>query len=445
MKLNVRPKTPAPRTHEGAPADRISAFQQLRRTVLAHMLWEDSFYEDGESVAARMARLIPLTHPDNVVGLAIEARNDMYLRHVPLFLIRELARIKGNGSRVASALAQVIQRPDELTEYLAIYWKDGKVPLSAGSKRGLAAAIGKFSRQSLSKYDRDGLVKLRDVLRLVHAKPVDSEQSATYKMVIDRSLPTADTWETALSGGADKKATFERLLEENKLGGLAFLRNLRNMVEAGVSSKLIRERFKGNFSKVLPFRFIAAAPYAKSYIAELDEAMLRAASDVPKFPGHTIVMVDISRSMDMAKVSAKSELSRAQAACALAALVREASEECSVYSFSEFLRQVPSYRGMALIDAIDKSQRHWSTHMWTSIGQLPKNYDRLIVITDEQVNDRDTGVWLPKKAYMINVGTDKCGIGRDRFFKINGWSERVIDFIQAIEDIPGTSNVKVPE
>ena len=34
-----------PCTHEGAPAREIPAEQQLRRSVLACMLWEDQFYE----------------------------------------------------------------------------------------------------------------------------------------------------------------------------------------------------------------------------------------------------------------------------------------------------------------------------------------------------------------------------------------------------------------
>jgi 60 kDa SS-A/Ro ribonucleoprotein len=35
------------RTHEGAPARNISPELQLRRSVLACLLWESQFYEDG--------------------------------------------------------------------------------------------------------------------------------------------------------------------------------------------------------------------------------------------------------------------------------------------------------------------------------------------------------------------------------------------------------------
>ncbi len=65
---------------------------------------------------------------------------------------------------VAETLARVIQRADELAEFVAIYWKDGRVPLSAQVKKGLAAAFPKFDEYALAKYDRGGPVKLRDVL-----------------------------------------------------------------------------------------------------------------------------------------------------------------------------------------------------------------------------------------------------------------------------------------
>jgi hypothetical protein len=36
-----------PRTHEGAPVRNISTELQLRRSVMACLLWKSQFYEDG--------------------------------------------------------------------------------------------------------------------------------------------------------------------------------------------------------------------------------------------------------------------------------------------------------------------------------------------------------------------------------------------------------------
>ena len=80
------------RTHEGAPAKAIAPEQALRRSVLACMLWEDEFYEDGVQIAGRIRELVPKVDAAKVAALAIEAREAMKLRHVPLLLVREMAR-----------------------------------------------------------------------------------------------------------------------------------------------------------------------------------------------------------------------------------------------------------------------------------------------------------------------------------------------------------------
>jgi hypothetical protein len=50
-------------------------------------------------------------------------------------------------------LVRVIQHADELADFVAICWKDGKQPLSAQVKKGLAAACVKFSGYQFAKYD----------------------------------------------------------------------------------------------------------------------------------------------------------------------------------------------------------------------------------------------------------------------------------------------------
>ena len=128
----------------------------------------------------------------------------MQLRHGPLFLVHQLARCKGAGTLTAETLEHVIQRADELGEFVALYWKENKPPLSAGVKRGLAKAFTKFDACQLAKYDRESVVKLCDVLFLCHAKPKDEAQAALWKKLVENTLESPDTWEVALSAGKDK-------------------------------------------------------------------------------------------------------------------------------------------------------------------------------------------------------------------------------------------------
>src|SRR6266852_9054348 len=238
LNLSGLPWMKQKQTHEGAPAKHISPELQLRRSVLACLLWESQFYEDGIEIAGRIAELVPKVAAEKVAALAVEAREQMKLRHAPLLLVREMARHKTHRALVAETLARVIQRADELAEFVAIYWKDGRVPLSGQVKKGLAAAFPKFDEYQLAKYDRGGPINLRDVLFLCHAKPRDQVQADVWKKLVSGSLSAPDTWEVALSSGADKREAWERLLREQKLGALALLRNMR---EAGVDEPLVLE------------------------------------------------------------------------------------------------------------------------------------------------------------------------------------------------------------
>ena len=419
------------RTHEGAPAVPISAEEQLRRAVLACMLWEDQFYEDGETIANRISALVPRVAAETVAALAIEARERMKLRHAPLLLVREMARYASHRGVVAETLARVIQRADELAEFLAIYWKDGRQPLSAQVKKGLAEAFTRFDAYALAKYDRDDAVKLRDVLFLTHAKPHTAEQALTWRQLIDGTLPSPETWEVRLSRGEQKREVWESMLRENRLGALALLRNLRNMQAVNVEPELVRHALEMiRVERVLPFRFLAAARYAPQWEPELEQAMVASLHGQSRLAGNTVLLVDVSGSMD-ARLSARSEMARMDAAAGLAVLLREIAEEVSVYTFSDALKAVPARRGFALRDAIVHSQPHGGTQLGRALGELRVSCDRLIVITDEQAEDR---VPAPRgRGYVINVASYRNGVGYGPWTHIDGWSEAVIDYIRASE------------
>jgi hypothetical protein len=401
--------------------------------MLACLLWENQFYENGVEIAGRIAELVPKVEAEKVAALAIEAREQMKLRHAPLLLVREMARHKTHRAPVSETLERVIQRADELAEFVAIYWKDGRVPLSGQVKKGLAAAFPKFDEYQLAKYDRGGPIKLRDVLFLCHAKPRDEAQAAVWERLISGQLTTPDTWEVALSSGADKHEAWGRLLREQKLGALALLRNLRNLREAGVDESLVFAAL-GSMSaaRVLPFRFLAAARYAPQWEDALEQAMLKSVTASEKVPGKTIVLVDVSGSMT-APLSRRSEMQRTDAAYGLAVLLREIGEKVAVFSFSDNLVEVPARRGFALRDAIDASQRHNGTYLGKAVEELNRKekYDRLIVITDEQAHDT---VPAPNgKGYVINVASYKNGVGYGKWTHIDGWSESIIEYIRSLE------------
>ncbi|HET9640471.1 MAG TPA: TROVE domain-containing protein [Allosphingosinicella sp.] len=432
MRLNIA-RLFRPRTFEDAPAVAPrSDLAALRRTVASCLLWEDQFYEDGIAIGDRIAELAARVDPAAVAALAVEARTDMRLRHAPLWLLVALMKADTAGKvDVAATVAETIRRADEMGELIALYWKDGRRPLPAAMKRGLARAFARFDAYQLAKYDRKTAVTLKDVLRLTHPKPADEAQAAMWKQVVEGSLESPDTWEVALSGGADKKETFERLLRENRLGYLALLRNLRNMAESGVDPALVTAAIlaRRGAHHVLPFRYVAAARAAPQFEPALDEALSAAVEAMPVLGGRTIVLVDVSGSMDC-PLSRRSDLSRLDAAAALASIVHG---QVRVFTFSEEVVEVPPRRGMAGVDAVTRSQPHSGTYLGAAVrhvNALP--HDRLIVITDEQSHDA-VGAAAARQAYMINVASARNGVGYGPWTRIDGFSENVLRFIHAHE------------
>jgi 60 kDa SS-A/Ro ribonucleoprotein len=458
---NIPVRGEGPRTHEGAPAMRINAEQQLRRSVMACMLWEDTFYETGVAIAERIQQLVKAVPAEAVSAIAIEAREKFKLRHVPLLLARELAR-NAKGKLVGDTIAHVIQRADELAEFLAIYWngkEDKTQSLSAQTKKGLARAFNKFDAYQLAKYDRDGAVRLRDVMFLCCPKPDDREGKA-FKLIdrkyknspdvhklarhtqgkgelwaklAEQTLESPDTWEVRLSAGQDKKATFEELMANKKLGAMALLRNLRNMEQAGIAKDQVAAYMQSvNMARVLPFRFIAAARAVPLWEDIVEPAMLAALSTQEKLAGRTAIVIDNSGSMD-SSLSSKSDLNRSDAACALAVLLREVCEDCTVIGFGNQAAIIPARHGFALVEAIQKGPGGGTDTRAAVALANSKGYDRIIIVTDEQSH---TQLQAPEGiGYVINVAAYKNGIGYGKWVHIDGWSEAVIDYIREYEKL----------
>ena len=429
--VNLTEETP--RTHEGAEACTLTPEQQLRRSVLACMLWENTFYESGIGIADRIEALVPQVEPEKVASLAIEARGKYKLRSVPLWLAKSMLKTQEHKKFVRTVLERVIQRPDELAKFVEFCGK----PLPAQVKKGLARAFTKFNEYQLSKWKSGDNFNLRDVMFLVHPKPKDEDQALIWAKLANKELLAPDTWEVALSAGADKKETFERLLTEKKLGALALLRNLRNMVQSGVNPDLIENALSNiNTERILPYRFIAAQRYAPDYTKDLERAMFKCIAGATKLKGKTVLLVDVSGSMDH-ELSQRSDLLRLDAACGLAMILREVCEDIKIYTFSDDLKKISEARvGFELQKSIINSQSHRCTFLAQSMETLHKSnkdYDRMVVITDEQTHD---GIKKPlgKKNYMINVGSYANGVGYGAdWIHLDGFSEAIVDWITVSE------------
>ena len=466
--LNTAPVLDRTYTHGGAiAAAHDKAPEQLWRAVGATLLWEPTHYEAGTGIAKRIVDLVREVDPYVVQQIAMDARTKLKLRHVPLWVAAALAyRYRGQtppARVIEDTIAEVVRRPDEITELTLMYWLlNGRAAQTVGKftphkrltsqvKRGLARAFGRFNEYQLAKYDRAEALRLRDVLFLVHAKPRDAEQAALWKRLVDGKLATPDTWEVNLSTGKDKRETWERLLQEKKLGYMALLKNLRNMLEVGIEQSALRDALlagaKG--SGALPYEFISAARAVPKMEAALSDALAAATADMPKLCGRTLLVVDVSGSMQ-GSLGGKSKLNRLDAAGGLAVAARALCDEVVVYATagSDYHRkhqtkELPDRPGLGFLDAAQRAVNElggggiFLKQAMDYIGDHERSpFKRVLVFTDEQDCDTDPAK-APSNArklgefnYIMNVASYEHGIATDGGWeRISGFSEAVLNWI----------------
>jgi 60 kDa SS-A/Ro ribonucleoprotein len=241
-------------------------------------------------------------------------------------------------------------------------------------------------------------------------------------------------------------------MAERKLGTLAFIRNLRNMHQAGIDKETISAYAQtAKIDRILPFQFVAAAKAVPAWEGIVESMMIRCLEGQPKIPGKTVLVVDTSGSM-MARLSAKSEMSRMDVAAALAILARELCEEPVIYctagndsSRIHAAMLIPSRRGFALSDYVTGHEVRskiggggiFLAQCMKHIKAEQGSADRVIVLTDEQDCDvklnPETADAFGARNYLINIASAKNGIGYRKWLHIDGWSDKVLDYIAKYE------------
>ena len=443
----------------GALAAKQSNTALLRRAVLANLLWEDVAYMDGMKVAEEIQRLIPLCPAIDVYNIALEARTMQKLRHTPLFIAVEMCKCPEHKMFVQDLLPQIITRADMLTDFLAIYWKDGKKPIANQAKKGLAKAFHNFNEYKFAKYDRDAAIKLRDVMFLCRPKPENQYEQDLFKKVADRTLATPETWEVLLSTGKDKKESWTKLISEGKIGGLAMLRNIANMRRANVDKKVINEGLeKLKSSMLMPLDFLKAFRMNPEFGRQIEDAMINSYSNLPKLKGKTLFIVDVSGSMG-ARMSEKSDFTRYDAACAMAMLAANQCEDYEIvctagndYTHTGAHEHIPyPQKGFGIFEQIHETNKNIGIGgiftrqclEWCNDKFKGQKFDRIIVFSDSQDCDpytRRTPKPFGTYNYICDVSAHTKGVNYKGTWdaEISGFSEHFITFIAAMEGIQNT-------
>ncbi|QIL75217.1 TROVE domain-containing protein [Hymenobacter sp. HDW8] len=493
MRFNLTLRKATTTNHEGAAAFALTPQLELYAAVATAAL-SDQFYETADTRLLRLRDLVARNDPEFVARLAVYAREQLYLRTVPLVLTVELARLHRGDNLVSRLVARVVQRADEITELLAFYAqaneRDGVKTLNRLSKqlqKGLALAFNRFDGYQLAKYDRAGRVRLRDALFLVHPTPRNAEQQVLFDQLVQGTLPTPYTWETELSAlgqqhfasASERKDAFrsawETLVGSGKLGYMALLRNLRNILEADVSAEAVEQvcaRLTDQVavarSKQLPFRFLAAyrevlivqSGYVAVVLEALETAIAHSVANLRGFDAGTRVLVacDVSGSMQQ-PISARSKVLLYDVGLVLAMLLQSQCSHVTTGMFGATWKRISLPRGRVLQNVQEFYRREgevgYSTNGYLVVRDLVQRrevVDKVMLFTDAQLwNSTGDGNTLARawsdyrrtvapnaRLYLFDLaghGTTPLEVRADHGVAlIAGWSDKVFDVLQALEN-----------
>jgi len=496
MKFNVSIKgTSATINREGARAYQMTPELELYAAVTTTML-SDVTYEQSNERLKRIQALIQQVNPLFAARLAVYARRQMNLRTAPVVLATELAKVHRGDSLVSNTIEQIVQRPDEIMEVLAYYQATNNRTatkklnrISKQVQKGLAASFNKFDEYQFAKYDRDATVKLRDALFLVHPKAKDEAQQDLFNKIVNKELKTPYTWETELSAlgqtlydnNASRqdaiKAKWEELIDSRRMGYMATLRNLRNILEANVSAAHIKQVYdylsdeKAILnSKQLPFRFLAAYRELKgvknghtSYILEaLEKAVTLSVANMTGFDLETRVVIacDVSGSMQKA-ISPKSKILLYDIALLLGMILQSKCKNVLTGMFGDTWKTValPAKNILSNVDAFyaREGEVGYATNGFLVLKDLvDRKYvaDKVMLFTDLQLWDSKTNnatnqntmtyQWAVYKKIAPNAKLylfDLAGYGQSPLSTLQndvhliaGWSDKIFEVMEAMEN-----------
>ena len=203
---------------EGHVAYKMESKELLMTQVLTTFFNESKFYGDNsKKIIENATNLIMKGDAKFVANLARYTRKEMHLRSVSHVLTCIIANQVNSKKYTKEVVADVVERADDITEILACYINMYGKPIPNSLKKALSIAMNKFDAYSFKKYNGGNKdIRFKDVLKLVHAKPVDEKQSEIFNQILNDNLPNIQTWQTISSDtteGLNKTEKWEKIID----------------------------------------------------------------------------------------------------------------------------------------------------------------------------------------------------------------------------------------
>lgn len=408
----------------GGPAYSRDAKQELASVILNTMLNGDKYYESEKD---RMARIENMLSNPEVAEFAAKAmvytRNTGNLRSISHFMAGLLSENVKGSSYLRKALEKTFVRPDDLTETLAVWNSRNKGKMVPNAlRRAMKTSLEGFDNYQLKKYEgARNSVKLRDVVKLAHPK-------GDFKSLIEGTMPAIQTAQTVNAGttGEARAQNYKALLAERKLGYMAALKNIKNILEAGADAEtvdmlcaLLRNERACLNSRVLPFRFTQAWAVvdamdmdrikAKKLIKAIEDGFILSARNIPIVEDgeRVALLLDESGSMGGMYGKPTDKTPFYVGKTLMASMLTGLEKENTVgYLWADTAREI-SVDGSPF-DFINNTRTHGGgTDVWAAISGLIKSktvVDKLVIFTDMQMYSLNHGWNLNKREFkdMVN-------------------------------------------
>lgn len=447
----------------GHVAYAMSDKSKLVTQVMCSFVNESKFYSDNTKEMQETIKAVIKKDPQFVANLAVFARKEFNMRSVAHVLTAYLAHEVEGKPYTRKVVKAVSLRGDDVTEIMSCYLSMFGKPIPNALRKGIADAMQGFDEYTLAKYKGEGKdVKMRDLLCLCRPTPCDQEQSEMWKRCLNGELQTPYTWETELSAKGNNKKTWEQLIDSGKVGYMALLKNLRNILYAKPSNlnkvlDYIQNPVAVKKSKQLPFRFLSAYRElptgcgSKVYDA-LENAVDAAIENLPKLDGTTVIAIDVSGSMSN-PVSSKSDIRCTDISTLLGLIANRICDNAIVYKFNGDIKEERVSSRVGILHEACNARCGGGTDMTLPFTVMVRDKimaDRIIILSDNMCNYGSKTVQTYADKYRKGMNPnlwvhaiDLMGYGTQQFCGaktniIAGWSEKVFEFITLAEQGEGT-------
>jgi len=346
-------------------------------------------------------------------------------------------------------------RPDDMAEIIACFSAMNKTKVTNSMKKGFASAIESLDSYSLLKYKNPMI----DVINLVHPRPekssatveVNGERISVIDAIMKGLSVSADTWEVAQSDAGQEVAkavkegkidkdeaekilkeakaeNWDALLTEGKLGILAALRNIRNILKSNAKSttvdslcKLLSNGEAIRKGKIMPYQMdlaheVTISEFSDSDSRKVAQALLKGFElAVPNLaemlPGRTLVMVDFSGSMGTPMTDGSRSGKRYRSTCmdkaALIAATIAKGTNADVIRFGSSAEYV-NWNANSDVFSIAKNMRRdmGGTSLasaWREAQNSGRKYDRVFILSDNECNRGSS--YSSYMSYVKSVGS----------------------------------------